>query len=91
MLRELSTSFFNSFILQWWDARSGRHSVRKAIGPHVCGDALDIEPSTLEILTASWRRDHDNIQCWDFASGKLIKQLQAGDTRSMVSVIVAVV
>ena len=28
---------------------------RKISGPHVCGDALDIEPSTLNIVTGSWR------------------------------------
>ena len=29
---------------------------RKISGPHVCGDALDIEPFTLSLLTGSWRQ-----------------------------------
>ena len=29
---------------------------RKIVGPHIiCGDALDMEPFTLNVLTGSWR------------------------------------
>ena len=31
------------------------HGFRKVSGPHVCGDALDIEASSLSIVTGSWR------------------------------------
>ena len=31
------------------------YTIRKLSGPHICGDALDIEPSTLNIATGSWR------------------------------------
>ena len=29
---------------------------RKISGPHICGNALDIEPSSLNIITGSWRQ-----------------------------------
>ena len=38
--------------VQLWDIRAG-HSVRSIFGPHICGDAMDIDSGT--ILTGSWR------------------------------------
>lgn len=29
---------------------------RRLYGPHVCGDALHIDPSTNQILSGSWRK-----------------------------------
>ena len=31
---------------------------RKIVGPHICGDAIDIEPFTLNVLTGSWRTEN---------------------------------
>ena len=31
---------------------------RKFAGPHLCGDALDIDPVHNHILTGSWRKNH---------------------------------
>jgi len=56
--------------VQFWDDRTGT-SVRSLFGPHLCGDALDINSTGSEILTGSWREDNA-LQRWDFASGKLI-------------------
>eukprot|EP00794_Sanderia_malayensis_P013785 gene13785-15228_t len=70
--------------VQWWDARQdAKHSIRKIIGPHICGEGLDIEPSSLNIVTGSWRKEK-NIQVWDFASGQLVKEIPSDFNRSMV-------
>ncbi len=61
-----------------------KHNIRKIVGPHLCGEALDIEPSTKNIVTGSWRKD-SSIQVWDFDSGKLIKDIPSDFNRSMVS------
>ncbi|KAJ8245888.1 hypothetical protein GJAV_G00261370 [Gymnothorax javanicus] len=54
--------------VQFWDMRQ-QHSVRKLMGPHVCGDALQIDPVTNQILAGSWRKaqaleifDYDSCQ-----------------------------
>lgn len=52
------------------DTRTG-YSTRSIFGPHVCGDALDINAAGTEILTGSWREENA-LQRWDFATGKLI-------------------
>ena len=31
---------------------------RKISGPHICGDALDIDPVHNHIVTGSWRREN---------------------------------
>ena len=31
------------------------YHIRKLSGPHICGDSLDIEPLTFNIVTGSWR------------------------------------
>ncbi len=59
--------------VQVWDDRTGT-SERSIFGPHICGDALDANSAGSEILTGSWREDNA-LQCWDFASGKLIDNL----------------
>jgi len=40
-----------------WQCRAHR----KLSGPHICGDAMDIEPETCRVATGSWRKD-DNVQ-----------------------------
>jgi len=56
--------------VQIWDKRVD-YAVRRIFGPHICGDALDIDDSNV-ILTGSWRPD-DQLQTWDFNTGKLIE------------------
>jgi WD40 repeat protein len=56
--------------VQFWDLRKG-HAVRSIFGPHICGDAVDINPDGTTILTGSWRVEKQ-LQLWDFGSGKLV-------------------
>ena len=61
---------------------------RKIFGPHICGDALDIQSSSTagfsrHILTGSWRKDR-TLQIWDYGSGKLMKDVPADYNGSMV-------
>ncbi|KAM4631656.1 uncharacterized protein O3C94_018274 isoform 1-T2 [Discoglossus pictus] len=49
--------------VQFWNIQE-THSLRKISGPHVCGDSLDIDPDTNEILIGSWRK-LENLQIWD--------------------------
>ena len=85
--RKLIVFVFNDiiFLFQWWDARQDpAHNIRKIVGPHICGEGLDIEPETLNIVTGSWRKN-DNIQVWDFHSGNMIADVPSDFNRSMVS------
>ncbi|CAL1541553.1 unnamed protein product [Lymnaea stagnalis] len=59
--------------VQYWDDRK-IHSIKKFTGPHLCGDALDIDPVHNHILTGSWRKSHV-LQIWDFASAIKIKDV----------------
>lgn len=59
--------------VQIWDMRTGV-SVRSIYGPHICGDALDIDCTGKQILTGSWR-PNDALQLWDYGSGEIIKSL----------------
>ncbi|XP_073403410.1 WD repeat-containing protein 47-like [Dendrobates tinctorius] len=54
--------------VQFWDVRL-THSLRRISGPHVCGDALDIDPDTQQILIGSWRKE-ENLQVWDSQTGQ---------------------
>ncbi|EQC32639.1 hypothetical protein SDRG_09615 [Saprolegnia diclina VS20] len=53
--------------VQIWDTRAG-HSVRGIYGPHIAGDAIDINAKN-EILTGSWRPENP-LELWDYGSGK---------------------
>ena len=58
---------------------------RKIYGPHICGEALDIDGAHHHLLTGSWRKDH-NLQIWDFRTGKHIKDIfQESHNSSLVS------
>ena len=46
--------------------------MRKIFGPHICGQAIDIDPIENTVLTASWRRQN-GLQLWDYRETKLIK------------------
>uniref|UniRef100_H3A5P3 Uncharacterized protein n=1 Tax=Latimeria chalumnae TaxID=7897 RepID=H3A5P3_LATCH len=43
--------------VQYWNFTQ-HQSIRRFFGPHICGDALDIDPSNKQILTGSWRKDN---------------------------------
>ncbi|XP_076469274.1 uncharacterized protein LOC143299737 [Babylonia areolata] len=55
-----------------WDIRTNDGIKRQIRGPHVCGEALDIQGNT--ILTGSWCANHA-LQEWDYREGKLIRDL----------------
>jgi hypothetical protein len=58
---------------------------RKFHGPHICGDALDIDPVHNHILTGSWRKTAV-LQIWDFAMAVKIKDVpQDSITSSQVT------
>lgn len=57
--------------VQVWDVRAAM-SVRTIYGPHLCGDALDIDAD--HILTGSWK-PVDQLQIWDLRSGGLLKNV----------------
>jgi hypothetical protein len=57
---------------QVWDVRAGT-SVRSIYGPHICGDALDVNAQG-HILTGSWRPEKA-LQLWDLGTGKLLRDL----------------
>lgn len=59
--------------VQYWDDRK-QHAFRKFAGPHICGEALDIDPVQNQILTGSWRRG-EVLQIWDFPTGCKIKDI----------------
>jgi len=59
--------------VQFWDQRAG-HAIRAIIGPHICGDALDVSKDGNVLLTGSWRTEHQ-LQLWDFASGTLLETI----------------
>eukprot|EP00818_Percolomonas_sp_WS_P010092 CAMPEP_0117443020 /NCGR_PEP_ID=MMETSP0759-20121206/4470_1 /TAXON_ID=63605 /ORGANISM="Percolomonas cosmopolitus, Strain WS" /LENGTH=329 /DNA_ID=CAMNT_0005234963 /DNA_START=417 /DNA_END=1406 /DNA_ORIENTATION=+ len=59
--------------VQIWDKRKDT-AVRRIFGPHICGDALDLD-SNNTILTGSWRTDRQ-IQLWDFSTGKLMEEIK---------------
>lgn len=59
--------------VQVYDVRAG-HAVRSLYGPHVCGDALDIDGLTGAIITGSWRAS-EQLQVWDYGTGQLTSTL----------------
>ena len=62
--------------VQIWDMRVG-HAVRSIYGPHICGDAVDINAEGNTILTGSWRAK-DQLQLWDYSTGELIESVSYG-------------
>ncbi|XP_057295816.1 uncharacterized WD repeat-containing protein alr3466-like [Hydractinia symbiolongicarpus] len=70
--------------IQWWDSREkGGYSIKKITGPHICGEGLDIQHGTLNMLAASWRKQN-NLQVFDFGTGKLIKEIPSDYNKSML-------
>lgn len=64
-----------------WDVRTGG-AVRCLYGPHICGDALDVKGN--EIVTGSWRAN-EQLELWDFSTGKRIKEIPWGTGTSQFS------
>ncbi|XP_035259897.1 U5 small nuclear ribonucleoprotein 40 kDa protein-like isoform X2 [Anguilla anguilla] len=58
--------------IQFWDTRQ-QHSVRMLLGPHVCGDSLQINPVTNQILSGSWRKDKA-LEIFDYDSCQKISE-----------------
>uniref|UniRef100_A0A8C5QPW3 Uncharacterized protein n=1 Tax=Leptobrachium leishanense TaxID=445787 RepID=A0A8C5QPW3_9ANUR len=69
--------------VQFWSIRE-RHSLRKISGPHVCGDAIDIDPKTNQILIGSWRRQ-ESLEVWDSLTGRKVQTVPT-DCRGPCSV-----
>jgi WD40 repeat protein len=57
--------------IQIWDTRTGR-AQRSIFGPHLCGEALDIQDDT--ILTGSHRADSP-LELWDYGTGEKITSI----------------
>uniref|UniRef100_A0A803JTC1 Anaphase-promoting complex subunit 4-like WD40 domain-containing protein n=2 Tax=Xenopus tropicalis TaxID=8364 RepID=A0A803JTC1_XENTR len=57
--------------VQFWNTGE-KHSLGKISGPHVCGDSLDIDPQTNQILIGSWRKE-ENLQVWDYNARQKIQ------------------
>jgi len=66
--------------VQFWDQRVG-HAIRAIVGPHICGDALDLSKDGKVLLTGSWRTENQ-LQLWDFASGTLLETIPWHPTAS---------
>eukprot|EP00656_Telonema_subtile_P013283 TRINITY_DN1673_c0_g1_i3.p1 TRINITY_DN1673_c0_g1~~TRINITY_DN1673_c0_g1_i3.p1 ORF type:complete len:370 (-),score=86.71 TRINITY_DN1673_c0_g1_i3:136-1245(-) len=60
----ISTGWDNT--IQFWDVRLN-YSVRSILGPHVCGDAMDVVNG--QVLTCSWQPENQ-IEKWDLGTGK---------------------
>lgn len=65
----LSGGWDNSVFI--WDIR-GRKSVGLLYGPHICGDAIDIQNDT--VLTGSYS-NKDVLQLWSFSKRELIDNI----------------
>lgn len=66
--------------VMYWDERQ-KHAVRNIYGPHICGDALDIDANHNHILTGSWRKENV-LQIWDYGSGNKIKDVPYDHVRN---------
>ncbi|KAG7492241.1 hypothetical protein MATL_G00011750 [Megalops atlanticus] len=58
--------------VQFWDTRQ-QNSVRMVLGPHVCGDCLQIDPVANHILSGSWRKEKA-LEIFDYDSGQKIAE-----------------
>ncbi|CAK9067035.1 unnamed protein product [Durusdinium trenchii] len=57
--------------VQYWDLRAG-HAVKAILGPHICGDSLDVSSDGRHLLTGSYR-DQNPLELWDLAQEQRIK------------------
>ena len=55
-----------------WDLRE-ETPIRSMFGTYICGDSIDLFDDI--VLTASYREE-DQLQQWDFGTGKLIKTIK---------------
>ncbi|KAJ3346940.1 hypothetical protein HDU91_006922 [Kappamyces sp. JEL0680] len=56
--------------IQIWDTRVP-NPVRRIFSPRICGDSIDFNDRGTTLLTGSYRKEN-NLQVWDWASGKLL-------------------
>ncbi|XP_071501297.1 uncharacterized protein [Diadema antillarum] len=68
--------------IQFWQI-GNEHAIRKTYGPHICGDALDIDVHHNHILTGSWRKTN-NLQVWDYNTGSLMKSVPKDINNSLL-------
>eukprot|EP01017_Pseudomicrothorax_dubius_P006405 TRINITY_DN1181_c0_g2_i2.p1 TRINITY_DN1181_c0_g2~~TRINITY_DN1181_c0_g2_i2.p1 ORF type:complete len:302 (+),score=47.44 TRINITY_DN1181_c0_g2_i2:311-1216(+) len=68
-----------------WDIREST-SVRAIYGPTISGDSLDYSQGT--ILTGSYR-NKDQLQLWDFGTGKVIQNIDWGGNSEQVYIYAA--
>lgn len=59
--------------IQIWDLRAGG-AVRSIFGPHLGGEGLCFSPDGKYLITGSWR-PKQQLQVWDWATGKLALDL----------------
>ncbi|XP_039620790.1 uncharacterized WD repeat-containing protein alr3466-like [Polypterus senegalus] len=59
--------------VQFWDMNQVT-AVRKLFGPHICGDALEVDASTNQILTGSWRKENA-LELWDYKTGNKLSDI----------------
>jgi len=62
---------------------SDKYSIKKIFGPHICGESLDIDANTMLMVAASWRK-HQNLQVFDFGTGKEVKSIPEDFNKTMV-------
>ena len=72
----MSAGWDNTLLV--WDVRVGR-TVRTMYGPHVCGDALDVDGGAggegRRVVVGSWRQS-GGVEVWDWTQGKLMEQVE---------------
>lgn len=68
--------------LQIWDDRIA-HSQKYLSGPHICGDAIDIDTKYNHLLTGSWRKC-STLQIWDLRKQDLIRDAFQKNSNSMI-------
>jgi len=70
--------------IQWWDTRVKTGcSIKKIVGPHICGEGLHIDSTSLNMVAASWR-NKNNLQVYEFNTGKLLKTIPSDNYKSML-------
>ncbi|RNA38513.1 WD repeat-containing 5-like [Brachionus plicatilis] len=68
--------------VQIWDDRIS-HSQNYIYGPHICGDAIDIDSNYNHLLTGSWRKN-STLQIWDLRNFSLIRDVFQNKSSMMI-------
>lgn len=67
-----------------WDDRIP-NSVKYIYGPHICGDAIDIDTNYNHLITGSWKKT-ETLQIWDMRSMRMIRDVFKNKSNQMVLV-----